>query len=136
MSETLQPSHGGTSSTGLDPNVAAGLSYVLGVITGIIFFLVEKNNAYVRFHAAQSIVVFGAIFVLNIVLTVLLSILGNIPGLGLISGLLGMAVSVVLGLGSLAVWVYLMVKAFTGNGAELPVAGPYAHKLLGTGIGQ
>jgi uncharacterized membrane protein len=135
MSETIQPSHGGASSTGLDPNVAAGLSYVLGAITGIIFFLVEKDNAYVRFHAAQSIVVFGAVFVANILLSVIGAVLGNIPGLGIVTGLIVFAASMLLALGALGAWLYLMIKAFTGSGAELPVAAPYARKLLGARVG-
>jgi uncharacterized membrane protein len=41
----------------LPENIAALLSYVLGWITGLVFLLFDRR-AYVRFHAAQSIVVF------------------------------------------------------------------------------
>ena len=52
------------NTTGLDENVAGLLCYVLGWVTGIIFFLIDKRP-YVRFHAAQSIVVFGGLHILN-----------------------------------------------------------------------
>ena len=56
----------GKTSTGIQANVAGLLSYVLGWLTGLIFFLIEKENKFVRFHAAQSLVVFGALTVLQI----------------------------------------------------------------------
>ena len=50
-----------TSSTGLQPNVAGALSYLLGIITGVLFLVIEKENRFVRFHAAQSITAFGVV---------------------------------------------------------------------------
>ena len=58
----------GKTSTGMQANVAALLSYGFGWITGLVFYLIEKENKFVRFHAFQSIVVFGALTVLSIVL--------------------------------------------------------------------
>src|SRR3989338_7429631 len=91
----------GKTSTGIQPNVAALLSYVLGIITGIIFYLIEKENKFVRFHAMQSIVVFGFLFVLGIVLSV-------IP-------VIGWALLPVLWVVDLIVWVVLMIKAYQGE---------------------
>ena len=54
----------GKSSTGLDAKVAGLLCYVVGWVTGLIFFLIEKENKFVRFHAMQSIIVFGSLFFL------------------------------------------------------------------------
>ena len=59
------------SNTGLDSNIAALLSYVLGWVTGLIFFLIEQKDEYVRFHALQSIIVFGSISVFSIVIGIL-----------------------------------------------------------------
>ncbi len=56
------------STTSLEPNVAGLLCYLAAWITGLIFILIEKENKFVRFHAMQSIVTFGAIFVVCIVL--------------------------------------------------------------------
>ena len=58
------------TSTGLDENIAGLLCYVLGWISGIIFFLLESENKFVRFHAVQSIVTFGIITVVLIALSV------------------------------------------------------------------
>ena len=67
------------TSTGLEENVAGLLSYVLGWITGIVFLLIEPKNKFVRFHAFQSIIVFGALTIIGI-------ILGWIPVVGVIVG--------------------------------------------------
>ena len=52
------------ATTGLQENVAGFLCYVLGWVTGLIFFLIDKRPA-VRFHAMQSMIAFGALFVIN-----------------------------------------------------------------------
>ena len=66
----------GTTSTGIQPNVAGLLSYLLGWVTGLIFFLIEKDNKFVRFHAMQSMIVFGGLTIFNMVFSMILSILG------------------------------------------------------------
>ncbi len=104
----------GKTSSGMQPNIAALLSYVLGIITGIIFYLIEKENKFVRFHAMQSIVVFGFLFVLGIVLSV-------IP-------VIGWALLPVLWVVDLIVWVLLMIKAYQGEYFKLPIAGDIAEK--------
>jgi uncharacterized membrane protein/ribosomal protein L40E len=102
------------STTSLEPNVAGLLCYVLGWITGLIFILIEKENKFVRFHAMQSIVVFGAWNVLAI-------ILWWIPFVGWILG-------TVLSLLGLVLWIILMVKAYQGERFKLPIAGDIAEK--------
>jgi uncharacterized membrane protein len=104
----------GKTGMGLEPNVAGLLCYVLGWITGIIFLLLEKDNKFVRFHAVQSIVVFGAISVVSIVL-------GWIP-------ILGTIISSLLGILAFVLWIILMVKAYQGQLFKLPVAGDFAEK--------
>ena len=104
----------GHTDTGIKPNVAALFSYLLGFVTGLIFILIEKQNKFVRFHAMQSIVVFGALFLLNWFLSL-------IPAVGaLISGLVSLA--------SLVLWIVLMVKAYQGEQFKLPIAGELAEK--------
>lgn len=61
------PASGAAAGTGMAENVAGLLCYVLGWLTGLVFFLIDKRP-FVRFHAAQSIVVFGALHVLRIIL--------------------------------------------------------------------
>ena len=105
------------SSTGLDPNLAGLLCYLLGLITGVVFIIIEKENRYVRFHAFQSLAVFGALFVLSLVA-------GVIPVLGTLIGILLAPVGLIL-------WILLMVKAYQGERYKLPVAGDWAEEQSG-----
>jgi uncharacterized membrane protein len=104
----------GKTSTGIQPNVAALLSYLVGWVTGIIFFLLEKDNRYVRFHALQSIVTFGGLWVLSMALLF-------IPVAG------WMAIALVQPL-AFILWIVLMIKAYQGERFKLPVAGDVAEK--------
>lgn len=115
-------------SAGLDKKTSAILSYVLGWLTGIIFLFVGKNDPDVKFHAAQSIVFFGAVSVVNFVLGILGSLLGT---LGIIFSLAAFAVVIL----AVVVWIMAMVQANNTGGvrAELPIVGkfvaPYADRL-------
>jgi uncharacterized membrane protein len=104
---------------GLSQNTAAGLSYVFGWVTGLIFFLTEKNNRFIRFHAMQSIIFFGGLTILNIILDIIPygSYLGWIVG---IVGFVG--------------WIVLMVNGFQGKYYKLPIVGEYAEKYANQGI--
>jgi len=118
----------GKTTVGMQPNVAALLSYVLGFVTGLVFFLIEKENKFVRFHAIQSMIVFGALFVSQIAVGILFAIfimlrLGfMMPVFSFITGLLYL-VGVIL-------WVVLMVKAYQGETFKLPIAGDIAEKQV------
>jgi len=102
------------TSTGLTENIAGLLCYVLGWISGLIFFLIEKENKFVRFHALQSIIVFG-------VLTVACIVFGWIPFIGLV-------VNSLIGVLALILWIVLMIKAYQGEKYKLPWAGNLAEK--------
>jgi len=116
----------GPSSMGMQPNVAAGLSYVAGWITGLIFYFGEKQNRFVRFNAMQSILLFAALSVLYIVLYVLTAAFA-FSGFLAILVLFGLLIWLV-GLGALVLWILLMVFAFQGKYLKLPVIGDYAEK--------
>lgn len=110
-----QPTGAGTS-TGLPPNTAGLLCYVAGWITGIIFFVLEQRNRFVRFHAAQSIVVFG-------IITVAGTVLGLIP-------VVGVGFSWIIGIIGFIVWIIMIVKASNGEWYKLPWAGDVAEKMV------
>jgi uncharacterized membrane protein len=112
------------AASGLQPNVAACLSYVLGWLTGIIFLLIDKRP-FVRFHAAQSIVVFGALHVIRLVLA--FGILGGTGGLFSIWWTISSLISLV----TLVLWIVLMIFAYQGKRYELPVVGPIARNIAG-----
>ncbi len=110
------------------PNVAGALCYVLGLLTGIIFLVLEpySRNREVRFHAFQSIFFNVAVVAVYIVLAIFGSVLGAaVPLLG--SALIGL-VSLALWLGSLVLWVVLIAKTYSGSKVVLPVIGPMAEK--------
>jgi uncharacterized membrane protein len=105
------------TSTGLEENVAGLLCYVLGWVSGIVFLILEPKNKFVRYHAIQSIIVFGAINLASIILR-------WIPLIGpVLFGLLW-ALGFIL-------WIVLMVKANQGTKYKLPWAGDQAEKWTG-----
>ena len=116
-----------TGSTGLAPNLAAGLAVLFGIIGGIVFFLVEKRDQFVRFWAMQSIFFGAAIFVLGIVGSVFLGIVSHIS---VILGFLFSLVFSVVWLGVLILWVIMLVQAFSSKEWELPILGKMAREQL------
>jgi uncharacterized membrane protein len=108
-------------------NVAGLLCYALGWVTGLIFFLVDKRP-FVRFHAAQSMVVFGG---LHIVYYILVRIF--FTGIGLAAGGFGLAVLLLDGVRLLGtvLWIVLMVKAYQGERFKVPLAAELAESIAG-----
>ena len=102
------------TSMGLEPNTAGLLCYLGVWITGIIFYVLEKDNMQVRFHAMQSMIIFGTITVVEIVV-------GWIPVLGWI-------VNSLLGVLAFILWIVLMYKAYKGEKIKIPVATELAEK--------
>ncbi|SRR5579883_427777 len=122
--------------SGLSENAAATLSYVLGWLTGIIFFLIDKRP-YVRFHAAQSIVTFGGLHILRVVLAMLFGFgffFGGYERWGYAGwGRMGVGIGVLslLGLVTFILWIVCMIKAASGSRFLLPISGPIAENLAG-----
>jgi len=98
------------SSTGLDQNVAGLLCYIAGWVTGLIFFLIEKDNKFVKFHAMQSIITFAAVFILSFV-----------P-----------VINWFIWIVALVLWILLMVKAYQNVKFKLPGLGDLAEKWSGS----
>jgi uncharacterized membrane protein len=116
-----------SSGSGLEPNVAAALSYVLGIVTGIIFVLLERDQ-FVRFHAFQSIFLTVAWIVIWIILSIVGAVLGHIPFINILAFIIGLLISFVLGLGGLILWIVLIIKAYQGSRFALPFVGPIAER--------
>jgi len=107
----------GMSSSGMDKRTAALLSYLVTWITGIIFLFVGKNDPDIKYHAAQSIIFFGGITVIEILVNIVTSISSALGFLSWLNFILNIVV--------LVGWIYCLYKAWTGNGArfEIPVVG-------------
>ena len=102
------------TSIGLDANVAGALSYLLGWVTGAAMLLMERNNRYVRFHALQSTIVFGALCAIWLFGTA-------IPFFGwIVSFIIIPPVSAV-------IWLLMLFKAYQGERYKLPVVGDIAE---------
>jgi len=104
------------SSTGLQENVAGALSYLLGPITGILFFLMEKESLFVKFHAMQSTITFLGFWIVNIFLTF-------IPYIG---WMLIPLISLV----ALITWIVCIFKAYSNEWFKLPVVGDIAEEQV------
>jgi uncharacterized membrane protein len=128
------PGQPGKSSTGLDENVAALLSYIFGWISGLIFFLIEKDSKFVRFHGMQSILLNALAAVVAFALWVIVFILALIAGqladaLGTIIGLLGTLLYLAFVLAILIAWVMCLIRAYQGKYFKLPIIGNFAEKF-------
>ena len=116
LTPPTQTDHGSTAS-GLDANVAAALAYAVGWVTGLALLFFEEENKFVRFHALQSVIVFGG-------LSVAWMIALSVPFLGWIVAFLVIPpVSAVL-------WLFLMYKAYQGERYKVPGAGDMAEQRL------
>jgi len=98
----------------MEENIEGALCYVLGWVTGIVFYLLEKENKFVKFHAMQSILTF-------LPLSVIGWIMMWIP-------FIGWAIGTLIWLLTLILWIVLMIKAYQGEMFKLPIVGDMAEK--------
>lgn len=101
------------TSVGLEENVEGALCYLLGFITGILFYFLEKRSEFVRFHATQSTILFIGLCILSY--------------LFMFVPFLGSVISII----SLLLWLFLMYKAYEGERYKLPVVGDLAEQHMG-----
>jgi uncharacterized membrane protein len=125
---TPVPTVGPSSQPQMSENTAATLAYVLGWLTGLIFYLIDKRP-YVRFHAAQSMVVFGG-------LHIILFGLGAFFGLrwmtgGYVGFSFGFGLYRLIDLIAFVLWILLMVKAHQGQRFRVPFAADLADSIFG-----
>jgi uncharacterized membrane protein len=115
------------ASAGIEENVAAALCYLLGVLTGILFLVIEpyNRNRLIRFHAFQSIFTWIAAIVVGVVLSIISYVFVAIPFIG---WLIYILLWTIFSLGIFALWLFLMYKAYNRERFVLPVIGPLAEK--------
>jgi len=113
----------------MSPNVAAALSYLLGLITGIIFLVLDpyKNDRFVRFHAFQSIF-------FSVTFTIFWYLWSSLIWFGLagwaMMGVLGLLTSLI-GLAAFCFWLFLMYKAYNNERFMIPILGEIAARQAG-----
>lgn len=124
IEDTVKPE--GESSTGMSANVAGLLCYVAVWITGIVFVVLEKKSTFVKFHAWQSIMAFGALTVVQIILSIISGIAFSTFAFGLwrFMNVLGVLVWVI----AVGLWIALIITAGTGKMWKVPLVGDWAEK--------
>lgn len=131
------PNRWGPTSLGMEPNIAAGLSYLIGIL-GIIFYFIEKQNRFVKFHAAQATLIAVGYLVL-VMLWVVVLVAGIIgaagtnasdSAVGLLIGLLYLALFAVM-IAYLALHIWGIVAGFTGKMVKFPIVGAIAERMVG-----
>jgi uncharacterized membrane protein len=111
--EYTKPQFNTSKSTGLESNVAAALTYSLGLVSGILFLIVEPDDKFVRFHAYQS------------VLANLIAIIG--PAI-LFFTIIGILLIPFFYIAVFVFWILLMFKAYQGEKYKLPWLGNIAER--------
>ena len=117
-----------STSTGVDARLASVLCYAGWWVTGLVFLFAERRDMSVRFHAAQSLIVFGA-------LSVALFLCGGASAVAFFVAVptfqLLQAIGNALWLGAVLLWLFLLVKTWRGETWRVPIAGDLASRLAG-----
>jgi uncharacterized membrane protein len=124
------PSESGPKSTGLPSNIAAAFACI-PLIGGLIFYVLEKQDRFVRFYAMQSIILGGVFVLCWIFYSILVGILTPIPAIGFVFGIILTVTWALVRVAFLVLWIIATVKAFTGVRWDIPYIGPIARKQVG-----
>jgi len=116
------------TSLGIPERWERVLAYVFGWISGLILLLVEQRNQTVRRHAAQSVVIFGALSLIGFIAAILAGAFGAIPLVGLVlGGIFGVIAGAAKAIG-FGLWILLMVLAFFS--AKTLITGPRYQRFF------
>jgi uncharacterized membrane protein len=114
------------------PRVRAAVCYAVPVIPGCVLLWRERENRFVRFHAAQSLVFFGLVAASQITLYLLLILAGGLIQSDRLA-LLAAAALTLLFVTVVAVmaytWLQLLADCIGGRARRLPVAGAWAARI-------
>ena len=115
------------AGTGLTPNIAGALAYSLGIITGVLFLVLEpyRRDRFVRFHAMQSILYFVAAIAFNILWSIMVGILLSISGW---IAVIAFPIRMLISLGLFGLWLFLMFQAYNQREFSIPIIGPLAEQ--------
>src|SRR6266513_4471214 len=118
-----------STSTGLPSNVAAAIACI-PLIGGVIFYILEKHDSFVRFYAMQSIIFCCAWILFAVVYSIAHMILTPIPVIGLFFAIILWVIWALVGLAFLVLFIVTVVKAFTDVRWEIPYIGPMARQQM------
>jgi uncharacterized membrane protein len=116
----------GPTSTGVEPRLSALLAYTAWWLSGLVFLIIEQQHRGVRFHAAQSVVVFGGLFLLILVLTAI-----SVAMLVISAAAFQAAQMVVylVWIAAIGIWLVLMVRTYKGETWRVPFASDLAQRI-------
>ena len=119
------------SGTALTPNIAGALAYSLGIITGILFLVLEpyRRDRFVRFHAMQSILYFVAAVAFNILWSIMVGFLISVSGW---IALVALPIRLLISLALFGLWLFLMFQAYSQREFRIPILGAIAAKQAGS----
>lgn len=119
----------GKTALGLDTNIGSMICYLniclpIGLIYSIIVLVTDNTNKSPRFHAYQSLLFTGAIFIISVILSIVMGIFGVVTrSFGVSFGFNGLLSLLFVGFS-----VFLAFKAYQGDLFRLPVIGDLADK--------
>ncbi len=116
------------TSTGIDAPLASVLCYAGWWLTGLVFLVVERQHQGVRFHAAQSVVVFGGLSIAMIALGSVSVVALLVPGPAF---RLLQSMGNLIWIGGVLLWIALLVKTFRGETWRVPLASGVADRIVG-----
>lgn len=130
QSATVAPAGAAAASTGLTRNMAGALAYSLGIITGILFMVLEpyKRDRFVRFHAMQSILYFVFAVAFSIAWSIVVGILMHISGWFFV---VAFPIRLIISLAMFGLWLYVMFQAYSEREFRIPILGAIASKQAG-----
>lgn len=126
MSAAPAMSAHGPTSTPLSARTEAILGYALWWLGGLVFFVIERKNRFVRFHAAQSFIFFGGVSLLLAVL----HLISIIPLIGLLLTVPISFISTIITSVAVVAWLFSMFLMYRGKNFRIPVIGDYAESLV------
>lgn len=114
------------TSTGVEARLASVLCYTGWWLTGLVFLFAERQHRGVRFHAAQSVVIFGA-------LSVVMLMMGGVSALALLVP--GPAFQTLqsldnlIWLSAIVLWVILLARTWRGDTWRVPFVAGLAQRM-------
>lgn len=124
----LEPEGASETSTGIDPRLSALLCYTAWWVSGLVFLVIEQRHRDVRFHAAQSIVLFGTLSV-AIALLSFLSVAMLLVSAAAFQA--ARTVSELVWMAGVVLWLIVMIRTFNGETWRVPLVADIAARLAG-----
>lgn len=122
--ESNRQAAGNEPARRLPIHIAIVLCYLWGWVSGIIFLLAEKYDKTIRFHAWQSVIVFGVSTIVNC----LLFLMPPVPAGSIIYYVLS-AIWIIIIVLTAYIWILLIIRAFMKKPYTLPLLGGIAYRL-------